>query len=219
MKVLFAKTADGRNIPIEEKELIGILEKRFNCNIEQLSVKEYPNVPPPKEMEWFHVDPCKIDKKLFEEKRVDEEQEKIRQLILEAFDVVEREKEKYGKKFKTYIPLPSFKIDQSLEDVIKEAQEHGDHLADWVEQAMEWGQRIANGEKWETICNEADTIGCYRIIKGKYGGKYKFVGGNCNDHEANRIFTKTPTSISDTYGPNHFHYIRQAKPLVVAYDE
>lgn len=167
-----ALLGDPKEKTIEQIELTNegkIVNKHINnCNIEQLSVKEYPNVPPPKEMEWFQVDPCKIDKKLFEEKRVDEEQEKIRQLILEAFDVVEREKEKYGKKFKTYIPLPSFKINQGLEDVIKEAQEHGDHLADWVEQAVEWGQRIANGEKWETICNEADTIGCYRIIKGKY---------------------------------------------------
>ena len=96
--------------------------------------------------------------------------------------------------------------------------QYGDHLADWVEQAMEWAQRIANGEKWETICNQADTIGCYRVIKGK-DGRPKFVGGNCYDYEANKNTIITPTSISDTYGPNHFHKIKQAKPLVVAYDE
>ena len=30
-------------------------------------------------------------------------------------------------------------------------------MADWVEQAFEWAQRISNGESWKTICNDADT--------------------------------------------------------------
>lgn len=49
-------------------------------------------------------------------------------------------------------------------------------MADWVEQALEWAQRIHNGETWESICNEPDTAKYYRLIIWK-SGFAKIIGG------------------------------------------
>ena len=57
------------------------------------------------------------------------------------------------------------------------AKELSGQTADWVEQALEWAQRISNGESWEAICNKADTAKWYRLISWKKG-YYRLVGGS-----------------------------------------
>ena len=57
-------------------------------------------------------------------------------------------------------------------------------MADWVEQALEWAQRLFNGESWETICNNADTANWYRVILWK-NGCYRLVGGSREDDNLN----------------------------------
>lgn len=57
------------------------------------------------------------------------------------------------------------------------ARSMGGHIADWVEQSLEWAQRIVNGETWEAICNNPDTANWYRLVKWKYG-KTRIIGGS-----------------------------------------
>ena len=61
----------------------------------------------------------------------------------------------------------------------KEASQLGGHIADWVEQALEWAQRIANGETWKSICNDPDTANWYRLVTWQ-DGYFRIVGGSCN---------------------------------------
>lgn len=130
----------------------------------------------PKEGKWFEVKPNAIDQKLFEEEREDPKQEKTRQLILEAFAELNHHPQRYGRNFKTMFPKKTWEhaVVRQVQDM---ATQLGDHLADWVEQALEWAQRISNGETWETLCNYRDRAKWERMVVWK-GGHLKIVGGS-----------------------------------------
>jgi len=89
---------------------------------------------------------------------------------------VKKNPEKYGKKFKTMMPKKIW-TSKTVEELEQLACKLGNHNADWVEQALEWAQRICNGESWETVCNYADTAKWYRVISWK-NGDYRLVGGS-----------------------------------------
>lgn len=171
-------TVHGRDMTFSEQELIAILEKHFpNECTKQESTKNV--IPGPTEDKWFEVNPQAIDQSIFQKKRKNERQEKTRQLILEAFAEVKNNPEKYGRKFKTMIPKKTWEY-KTNEQLNQLACELGDHNADWVEQALEWAQRIYNGEVWGDICNFVDTANCYRMVVWKQGF-VRLVGGSCND--------------------------------------
>ena len=86
----------------------------------------------------------------------------------------------------------------------------GDHNADWVEQALEWAQRISNGESWEVICNNADTANWYRMIIWK-NGYARLVGGSRN---RSNVF---PASDVHNYDYDSYGIIYTV-PLVVLYE-
>ena len=65
---------------------------------------------------------------------------------------------------------------KTVEELKQLACKLGDHNANWVEQALEWAQRICNGETWETVCNNADTANWYRLVVWK-NGDARLVGG------------------------------------------
>lgn len=194
-------TVHGRERTFSEKELIVILEKHFsNEATEQVSIAK--GAQEPTEDKWFEVNPQTIDQSLFQKKRKDERQEKTRRLILEAFTEVKSSPEKYGKKFKTMMPKKSWTY-KTVEELKQLACKLGDHNADWVEQALEWAQRISNGESWEVICNNADTANWYRMIIWK-NGYARLVGGsrvssydlpasdvNNNDYNSNNRINNT----------------------------
>ena len=81
-------------------------------------------------------------------------------------------------------------------------------MADWVEQALEWAQRIFNGESWETICNNADTANWYRVILWE-NGCYRLVGGSRNNNNNN------PASDVNNNDYNSNNRINNTVPLVV----
>lgn len=165
----------GRQMTFSEKELIAILEEHFsNEAIEPVSTAKLALVPT--EDKWFEVSPQTIDQSIFQKERKNARQEKTRRLILEAFAEVKNSPEKYGKKFKTMIPKKSWKS-KTVEELKQLACELGDHNANWVEQALEWAQRICNGESWEVICNNADTANCYRLVVWK-NGYARLAGGS-----------------------------------------
>lgn len=202
-------TVHGRERTFSEKELIAILEKHFsNEATKQVSTAKVAQEPT--KDKWFEVNPQTIDQSLFQKKRKDERQEKTRRLILEAFAEVKSSPEKYGKKFKTMMPKKSWQC-KTVEEFKQLACKLGDHNADWVEQALEWAQRISNGESWEVICNNADTANWYRMIIWK-NGYARLVGGSSNDDNS---CPASDVGGDDYYSADRIYF---TVPLVVLYE-
>lgn len=191
----FVLQVNGRETIFTEDELTSIVKKHCVCT--------------PMEGKWFEVNPLGIDQKLFQEERKDKWQESIRLLILKAFDKLENDPEKYGKIFETMMPNKDWEND-TIAGLKKRAQEFGGHNADWVELALEWAQRICNGETWEALCNYADIANWYRLVIGE-DGYTRLVGGSCNT----RNYHPATYVSSESYC--YYCVISNAVPLVVRY--
>lgn len=133
--------------------------------------------PIPTEGKLFRVSPLGIDRRHFEEPMSDQNQESTRQIIQEAFAEVDKHPERYNTSFYTLIPVINWDYDKTVEELKEYASDFGGLMADWVEQALEWAQRISNGESWESICNMADTEHWYRMISWK-NTCYRIVGSS-----------------------------------------
>ena len=165
MKKITLLLSSGREMTFSEQELIAIVEKHLSSETtQQPTTAKVPQKPT--EDEWFEVKPQDIDQKLFEEMKYNPSQERTRQLILEAFEEMEKNPKKYGRNFKTIMPKKTWKF-KTVAELKKMARKLGDHNADWVEQALEWAQRIANGESWESVCNDDDTANYHRLVVWK----------------------------------------------------
>ncbi len=203
-------TVHGRERTFSEQELIAILEKHFsNEATEQVSTAKLAQVPT--EGKWFEVNPQAIDQNLFQKKRENRRQEETRNLILDAFDEVKSNPEKYGKNFKTMIPKKTWVV-KTVAELKQLACELGDHNADWVEQALEWAQRICNGESWGDVCNNADTANWYRLVVWK-SGYTRLVGGSRNDDYS------FPASDVNDYDYHSVSRLDLTVPLVVLYEK
>lgn len=200
----------GRKRTFSEKELIAILEKHFsNETTEQATTVNVLKVPT--EDQWFEINHQVINQSLFQEKREDGMQEETRKLILDAFAEVKNSPEKYGRKFKTMMPKKTWNS-KTVEELKQLACELGDHNADWVEQALEWAQRICNGESWEDVCNNADTSNWYRLVVWK-NGYGRLVGGSC------MISDYGPASFVGSYNYLSIFSNNYTVPLVVLYEK
>ena len=200
----------GQEMTFSESELIAIVEKHFDSeSTNPESETSSQTVQGPKEGEWFGVNPTYIDQSLFKEMRKDVKQEKTRRLIVKAFQTVEYNPEKYGKPFETMMPSRTWstKFIQELEEMAKRI---GDGNADWVEQALEWAQRIDNGETWEAVCNDIDTAMFQRLIVWK-DSSFRRVGGS-RKYEFNY-----PTSEVGDESYDSDDLISDAVPLIVRY--
>lgn len=198
---------NGRKMTFEEEELIDIVEKHLSSETTKQTTKVSQK---PTEGKWFEVKPQTIDQKLFEKKRRDNRQEETRKLILEAFAKMKDNPEKYGKNFKTMMPKKTW-LSATVAQLKKMASKIGDHNADWVEQALEWAQRIANGESWNAICNNKDTAKWYRLVVWK-SGYARRVGGSINSSNY------YPASFVDNLGCNVGYDLLYTVPLVVLYE-
>ena len=176
---------------------------------ETLQEREYASVPT--EGKWFRVNPLEIDQNLFkEEKRGNISQEVTRLLILEAFEEMKKHS-KYARPFKTMMPEKTW-VSKTAGQLKELACKLGNHNSDWVEQALEWAQRIYNGETWEDICNKADTANWYRSVVWK-NGFIRLVGGSYKANFSN------PASYIANYDYNNYERITNfVIPLIVAYD-
>ena len=133
--------------------------------------------PTPTEGELFKVIPGELDKTRFETPRSDEEQEWTRKVILDALEKVSEEPQRYGEPFYTLMPGGNkWRGRIPVRLLLGYAKNEGGHLANWVEQSLEWAQRIQNGESWEDICNKEDTAQWQRVIKVRCG--YQRIGGS-----------------------------------------
>ena len=148
------------------------------------------NLLKPIEGKWFTVEPDNIDQKLFFNERVNHEQEKVRQRILYAFSQWKNKPEKYAKSFQTLTPIKTWDSItlpghlEKIEEIVTRLG--GDHIADLVEQSLEWAQRIYNGESWENLCNNPDTATYFRLIVDE-NGKFLYVGYHSGRGYSTRI--------------------------------
>lgn len=198
----------GRERTFSEKELIAILEKYFsNEATEQATTAKVAQVPT--EDQWFEVNPQTINQSLFKKKRKDERQERTRKLILEAFAEVDKHPEKYASAFYTLMPEKKWNDYKTVAELKAYANDLDGQMADWVEQALEWAQRLFNGESWETICNNADTANWYRVILWE-NGCYRLVGGSRNNFNDD-----PPASGVFNYDFASYSFFLDTVPLVV----
>ena len=183
----------------------------FNVTEEQVTNEECHTsdvAQIPTEGKLFEVNPLGIDRSKFEKPMSNEKQEWIRQIIQEAFAEVDKHPEKYASEFYTLIPEKKWKGDKTVAELKAYANELGGLMADWVEQALEWAQRIFNGESWEDICNNPETANWCRVILWK-NGYYRLVGGSRNKNNNN------PASDVNNNDYNSNNRINNTVPLVV----
>lgn len=201
---------NGRERTFSEKELVAILESVFSNEVVRPANMVRP-AKAPVEGEWFKVEPLAINQALFYKERENAKQESMRQLIVEAFIELKLDPEKYGKIFKTMMPKKEWTYKTAMELKIV-ACTLGDCMASWVEQALEWAQRIENGEPWENICNKPDTSNWFRAIRWK-NGQIRLVGGSVREYDE--------SSACDIGNADHDNsdMILRTVPLVMIYEE
>lgn len=197
----------GREMTFSKEELIAILEQHFNNK--ETEAKTIEVVQTPTEGKCFVVNPNSINQKLFQKKRKDSSQERTRKIILEAFIEVKDNPEKYAKTFKTMMPEVTWLV-KTVRELNELARNVGDHIADWVEQALEWAQRIDNGEAWEAICNDPDTAKWYRLVIWKNG--YPRIIGGASELHSNRPASDVYCGVYDPY-----EILSDTVPSVVLY--
>jgi len=208
IKAQITLPVNGREMTFSEEELIAILEEHFSqAKTEQQEPSR--TIHEPKKGVLFEVNPNGINLSLFQEEREDSNQEKMRQIILEALDEMNNNPGRYGKTFWTLRPKKTWVL-KTVGELVKLAKAKGDHNADWVEWALELAQRITNGESWEAICNKPDTANWYRLVQWK-DGYYRLVGGS---REGNAKF---PESDVDYYRCKTSDSFNATVPLVVLY--
>lgn len=161
----------------------------------------------PTEGKLFEVNPMGIDRSLFEKTMEDRRQELTRDIIQEAFAEVDKHPEKYASPFYTLIPEKNWEGYKTALELKAYAEDLGDHMTDWVEQALEWAQRIANGECWENIYYKIDKTKYRRMIVWK-NGFFRFVGGSCIEHY------ERPASYIDYIDCTSISAVHSTVPLV-----
>ena len=128
------------------------------------------------------------------------------QLIQKAFVEVKKDLRRYAKPFEIVTPAELEPV-YTEEKMVALAKQYGDHLADWVEQALEWAQRIANGED---IFIKSDNSKWFRAISWQ-DGHVCLVGGSeeFNNHDC-------ASTIHD-FNVNSFCQLHNSVPAVVRY--
>ncbi len=146
----------GKKMTFSKEEMAAILEDYF-------SGKAQHNATTTEELKpiqgkWFEVKPQSIYQGLFTKKREDYRQEEDRQLIIQAFEEMKKNPEKYGKDFKILIPIKDWDGNKTISELKQLSSQIGDHNQDWVELGLEWAQIIANyrgtDEGWDELSNQ-----------------------------------------------------------------
>ena len=197
---------NGQEMTFSEQELTAIIENHFTTKTTKNAAEVAEK---PTEGKWFEVNPSAINQQIFKKKREDSLQEATRNLIQEAFAEVKKNTEKYGKPFKTMMPENTWSS-KTVAELKELAESLGDCIGDWVHQSLEWAQRIANGESWETICNESDTANWFRLVVWK-DGYARLVGGSRVDKSS------VPASDVSVYSYDSRYRLDFTVPLVVLY--
>ena len=180
-------TVNGRKESFSKEELIAKLERlaeleKIFSKKHDAEVKTFELFEKPTEGKCFKVDPIEIVKKeiLFLQPRIDKKQDIARRRILKAINEVKKNPYKYGEVFYLLIPKKEWvyrgKTHKTIEEQNMFAESLGGFTSNWVTEPLVWAQRIINGESWETLCNEPDTLKWYRIVIWE-NSEAKLVGG------------------------------------------
>lgn len=164
-----------------------VLETIVEVYMTEILAKRMPNSL--REGEWFDIDPTKIDQRLFAEKREDGREEWTRQVIVAAFQQMRLKPEKYARPIQTMRPEKTWEGTRTVRELMVMANELGNSILDWVWLAFEWAQRIANGEAWSKLCNEADKSKYFTLFIWTDGKPHIVGGSRLSDH------MYTPTSV------------------------
>lgn len=209
---------NGREMTFSREELIAIIEEHFREETAKTAKAEVRAKPTkvkatdfevaqaPTEGKCFEVNPMEIDRSLFQEKRSDSQQEHTRQYILEAFDEVDKHPERYAKSFKTLRPKKTWDGYKTVRELKQYAKKLGGHHGNKTEKALEWAQRLNNGEAWEAICNDPDTAEWYELVDWK-NGYSKVVGGSRNYNY--------PATYVSNFNYHSYDRIKATLPFVV----
>jgi len=158
---------NGREMTFSKVDNISIVEENVTNKAVESEQKTDEITPkltkvhePPNEDVWFEVNPQTINLELFNEERSDYSQEKMRQLILQALEQVQKNPQRYNRKFKTMFPVKhwDYKSAKELEEIAKKL---GNHLTNQFELALEWAQKITNGQSWDEVNKDSYY---YRLI-------------------------------------------------------
>ncbi len=200
---------NGKEESFSEEKLMEIIQYYFRGEKVRTNSEI---VSTPTEGKCFEVKFFSINQDKFKRKRKDPKQEELRQEILKAFTEVARNPERYALPFKTIIAEGMWQTPREFEFLKEYAKTMGDHNADWVEQSLEWAQRISNGESWKKLCNKRDTTKWYRLVEGPNGELWQ-VGGS-----AEKDIKEVSYSCTYRYELRPtLRYISMTAPLIVVY--
>ena len=168
MDNFFFEEVGPRGLSISRERLVRLLEdNRFYLTQPTIGV-------------LFKVTPREIDQSIFHEKWKlgwhGDKNEETRQLILEAFEEAERNPE-YMEPFHTLVPREESSGARTVKELRSIARRNNGKLANWVEQALEWAQRIYNYGEYGDIINAADYMSVRRAVIWKDGKTIKYCGG------------------------------------------
>lgn len=198
---------DGRKQTFNSIESFNVTEEQaVNNECDKFEVSRIPT-----EGKLFEVNLLSINRNYFKQMtRETSKIQRVNRIILEAFAEVDKNPGKYASSFYTIIPEKKWNDLKNPTQLKKYANDFGGWMADWVVQALEWAQRISNGESWKTICEKRDNANNYRMIVWKDGDTC-FVGGSSNHI---LICTATDLNDRDIFGGSD-RMLYRTVPLVV----
>ena len=139
---------DGKKASLDNVAGCRITEEQRTS--EECNTSDVVHIPTAREL--FEVNPSEIDRSKFEKTIGDDDAMKwMWQIINEAFAEVDKNPEKYASTFYTLIPELNWNCVKSSAELKRYAESIGGYIPDWVEQVLEWAQRICNGESWQDI--------------------------------------------------------------------
>lgn len=137
------------------------------CLVETSDVVKIPTIG-----KWFKVDPNTINIEFVKEKltvpensRYYSDCERTLHLILEAFDQVISNPDKYGRTFFVMVPTKIWTT-MTLEQILEFANKLNCETENWIQHSLELSQRIQNGETVEEVLN---TSTFHKLFLGKNG--------------------------------------------------
>lgn len=210
----FSFLLHGHEKTLSAAQLTEIVKKFFEDKSAEL-VSSLRIAATPKEGELFIVSPSKIDKTLFLKERENAKQEAVRKIILKAIGEMEKNP-KYQEVFATLVPLKTWNtVNMSQFNSIANCYEGT--ISNWCEQALEWAQRISNGESWEKICNQPDSLMWYRIVIWR-DKRYRIIGGarqsSINNENPPTEITIAPEIVPVTKNISSGNRLLEVVPLV-----
>lgn len=164
----------------------------------------------PTEGEWFYVDPAGINWELFQNERASWEEERARRTIVAARAEAEKNPEIYGNPFETLMPTIDWEGKKKVSELLERARQLGEGPLYWVGQALEWAQRLTNGETWHDICKVVDSD-WYKIVIWKDGLPHR-VGGSrgCSSLCPATGVCKGALSLDDKFEHAYVKVVRKA---------